>query len=318
VIDFRYHVVSIVAVFLALALGLFLGSTTLQDTVLHSLNSNVNRVTRENNALTSQVHALQNQINAEARFDKALLPAAVRGRLSGQLVTVVSAPGASDSLRKQVVSAVQAAGATVSADVRLQAAFVDPKQDAFLASLTAHVTVPSDPAPASADGAGRAAGQLAAVLGQRPAVRDVSSTVMDTVLSTYSAAKLISVGHTPTTRAGTLAVVLAAAAPAPTDDPTRVSSEQGLLVDLLRDLDVTSAGAVLAAPTPAPGAAPDAIALASTDSALGHAASTVTGVETPAGQIATVFALAAQLDGVAGHFGFGPQVTPIPSVSATP
>jgi hypothetical protein len=31
-IDFRYHIVSIVAVFLALALGLFLGSTTLQST----------------------------------------------------------------------------------------------------------------------------------------------------------------------------------------------------------------------------------------------------------------------------------------------
>ena len=317
-IDFRYHVVSVVAVFLALALGLFLGSTTLQGRVFDDLKGRTDTVTKKNEALSTQLSAANSRIRLDEGFDKALLPAAVRGRLSGQLVTVVSAPGASDSVRKQLLSALQAAGATVSADVRLQTAFVDPKQDAFLTSLAAHVTVPADPAPGSADGAGRAAGQLAAVLGQRPAVHDVSSTLMDTVLSTYSAAKLISVGHTPTTRAGTLAVVLAAAAPAPTADPTRVTAEQGLLVDLLRDLDVTAAGAVLAAPTPAPGSAPDAIASASSDSALGRAASTVTGVDTPAGQIATVFALAAQLDGVAGHFGFGPQVTPIPSVSATP
>jgi hypothetical protein len=33
VIDFRYHVVSIVAVFLALALGLFIGATSLRGSV---------------------------------------------------------------------------------------------------------------------------------------------------------------------------------------------------------------------------------------------------------------------------------------------
>ena len=48
VIDFRYHVVSIVAVFLALALGLFLGSTTLQSTVTNQLHHQADLVTREN------------------------------------------------------------------------------------------------------------------------------------------------------------------------------------------------------------------------------------------------------------------------------
>ena len=48
-IDFRYHIVSIVAVFLALALGLFLGSTTLQSTVTRNLDRQANRVTGEYN-----------------------------------------------------------------------------------------------------------------------------------------------------------------------------------------------------------------------------------------------------------------------------
>ena len=41
-IDFRYHVVSIVAVLLALALGLFLGSTTLQGRVFDDLKGRAN------------------------------------------------------------------------------------------------------------------------------------------------------------------------------------------------------------------------------------------------------------------------------------
>ena len=38
-IDFRYHVVSIVAVFLALALGLFIGSTSLRGPVANFINN---------------------------------------------------------------------------------------------------------------------------------------------------------------------------------------------------------------------------------------------------------------------------------------
>ena len=52
-IDFRYHVVSIVAVFLALALGLFLGSTTLQGRVFDDLKGRVHSETRTNDQLRS-------------------------------------------------------------------------------------------------------------------------------------------------------------------------------------------------------------------------------------------------------------------------
>lgn len=316
-IDFRYHVVSIVAVFLALALGLFVGSTSLQDVVVHSLKSNTDRVARENAALRTQLDQSQALLKAEQSFDKALLPYAVSGRLSGQLVTLVSAPGASDGLRKQLVTALQAAGATVSLDVRLQRTFVDPKQDAFIGALADHVTVPGATATGGTSGAVRAARQLAAVLGERPSSHSVSPSTLDTVLSTYSQAKLVTVAKTTVTRPGTLAIVLAGPAPGPTSIPTQVEAEQTLLLTLLRDLDVTALGAVLAAPTAPPGSAPDVVASAAGAGSLTRAASTVSGADTTAGQIATVIALAAQVDGVAGQFGPG-QVAPLPVPSAAP
>jgi len=320
VIDFRYHVVSIIAVFLALALGLFVGSTSLQDAVVHTINSKADQVTRDNDVLGAQVRALQDQARANQNFDKALLPYAVSGRLSGQLITVVSAPGTSDSMRKQVIAAIDAAGGTLSADVRLQNGIVNPKQDAFLTGLTDRINIPGHPATATADGRTRAAAQLATVLGVRPAARGVAPATVDTVLSAYSTGKLISLGsEVSTQRPGTLAVVLSGPAPAPTADPVLVKAEQGFVLDLLRDLDGAALGAVLAAPTPAPGAATaDMTAAAATVDGLTDRVSTVSGVDTAAGQIATVYALASQVDGVAGRYGPQPQLTPLPASSVVP
>ncbi|HMC69249.1 MAG TPA: copper transporter, partial [Mycobacteriales bacterium] len=224
-IDFRYHVVSIIAVFLALALGLFVGSTSLQDAVVHTISTKADSVKRANDSLSSQVHALQGQVSANEKFDKALLPYAVTGRLSGQLVSVISAPGTSDSVRKQVIAAVDAAGGTVSADVRLQTAITDPKQDAFLSGLAERVSIPGHPADASSDGAQRAAKQLAAVLGVRPTSHAVAAATIDTVLSAYSTGKLLSLGgEVATQRPGTLAIILTGPAPSPAADPNVVKA----------------------------------------------------------------------------------------------
>ena len=59
VISLRYHVISIAAVFLALAVGVVLGSTTLSRTLLSGLNN-------ENEDLVEQVNHLENDKNAQA------------------------------------------------------------------------------------------------------------------------------------------------------------------------------------------------------------------------------------------------------------
>jgi hypothetical protein len=320
VIDFRYHLVSIVAVFLALALGLFLGSTTLQGRVFDDLKGRTDKVTKQRDLLSSQLAAANDRIKQQQNFDKALLPYAVSGRLSGQLVTVVSAPGTSDSLRKQVLSTIDAAGATVSADVRLQNAIVDPTQDAFLTALTERVSVPgrADAAPESTGGE-RAAAQLAAVLGVRPSAHGVPPSTVDTVLSAYSTGKLLVVADKDgVARPGTLAVVLTGPPPAASADQSAVRAQQDFVLALLRDLDRTSLGAVLAVPTPPDGASSDMTTAVANDPDVSHQASTVTGADTAAGAIATVFALAAQADGVAGRYGIGSQVQPLPTASGAP
>lgn len=317
-IDFRYHVVSIIAVFLALALGLFLGSTTLQGRVFDDLKGRTDKVTKQRDALIKQLGDANNRVDADEKFDSALLPYAVTGRLSGQLVSVISAPGTSDTVRKRVIAAIDAAGGTLSADVRLQDAIVAPQQDAFLTALTERVSIPGHSLDPNTVGSARAAEQLAAVLGVRPAAHAVPATTVQTVLAAYSTGKLISVANTPLSpRAGTLAVVLTGPAPAPNTDPALVKSERSLILDLLRDLDEQALGAVVAMPSPTVGSLGN-VDTAPEAAGLTKKVSTVTGVETAAGQIATVFALAAQADGTAGKYGLTPQGSPLPAASGAP
>ena len=73
-IDFRYHLVSIVAVFLALALGLLLGSTVLRPYALEGLEA-LSKV--EKHKIDSYLQAnrqLQSQLNSDNQWAQANAP----------------------------------------------------------------------------------------------------------------------------------------------------------------------------------------------------------------------------------------------------
>ena len=67
-IDFRYHLVSIVAVFLALAIGIVLGSTELQGDTIDALRSSSNLLKTELNASNAQRDSYKQQLNADQQF----------------------------------------------------------------------------------------------------------------------------------------------------------------------------------------------------------------------------------------------------------
>ena len=121
-VDFRYHVVSIVAVFLALGIGIVFGTTAINRALLDDLDRNVKRLTAEKHALETQRKDLADQVGDADAWGKAVFPSLVEGVLTGERVVVVSAPGAPKSVRDDVVKQLTAAGATVSGRIRLTAA----------------------------------------------------------------------------------------------------------------------------------------------------------------------------------------------------
>jgi len=314
VIDFRYHVVSIVAVFLALALGLFIGSTSLRGPVANFINNRTDQVVGQNKQLKGQISALQGSVRDEQQFESATQPYITTGALAGESVVVVSAPGVDGGTRGRLVDAVTAAGATVTGDVRLQDALFDPAQRTFLETLVARLNIPGHVLP-SGTGAQRAVGLLAEVLGIRPQSSPVPAAAASRVLSGFADGGLLSLNGGPV-HGASLAVVLAPPPPSDTADPKAVQAQDDLMLDLVRALDRSAVGAVLVGPLAS--ADTGLLKAARDDKDLTKDVSTVDGVDLPRGLIATVLALAEQAKGGVGNYGTqsgarAPLPTPSPS-----
>lgn len=313
-IDFRYHIVSLVAVFLALALGLFLGSTTLQSTVTHSLQHQADTVRANNHDLETKNSQLTNQIRAEQSFDNAVESYAVAGKLIDAGVAVVSAPGVDDGDRSRLMATLTEAGATVTADVRLQGSFLDPAQDSTWGQLAAQLAGPH--ALPATNGAGQAAFELAKVLVNRPGSSLASARRIETVLSTFSDAKMISVSGQAPVQQADLAILLVPLGSAPDNSVTQVAQNNDLIgvAQTLREL---CSGLVVAGPTLTPISNGGALAAMRGDSDLSQIVSTVDADDTAVGRVATVLALAAAPGGTVGRY--GASVTPpIPTASSGP
>jgi hypothetical protein len=127
VIDFRYHLVSIVAVFLALAIGIVVGATAIKPSALRVLDNQSRREQQQINSQRTTISGLQDQLNAERNADQAFAQANARlvldNLLAGQRAVLVTAPGADAATISGVTAALQQAGAKVTGQAELQPAF---------------------------------------------------------------------------------------------------------------------------------------------------------------------------------------------------
>lgn len=132
-VDFRYHLVSIVAIFLALAIGIVLGAGPLKTTSDTQLKTQVSDLRQARSTLQDQLNQAQGQVQFLDRFATQLAPALLNDRLAGFDVAVVSMPGASSDLTSGLVTTLAQAGATVSVQARINGSWTDPGHRGALA-----------------------------------------------------------------------------------------------------------------------------------------------------------------------------------------
>lgn len=307
-IDFRYHLVSIIAIFLALAVGIVLGTTTINQTVLRNIQSEVKRLSHDKAAQRDAIAALQRGSSGQQAFIAATEPLLENRALTGQRVVLIAAPGVPGSARTGLLEGLGRAGAVVTNDIRLTNDFIDPRQANALDDLATRLVVPGK-LPAKATGAALASAELAAVLVSKPGTRPASADAIQTTLTGFDGGGFLSVADVPGGPAA-LAVVLVPPAPATPDDSSAATSK--IIVDLISRLAARAAGTVVAGPV---GAAQPGGTLAAVrgDRTVRRQASSVDSVDSPAGRIAAVLAMRDALLGRLGAFGFGPgAASPLP------
>ena len=113
--DMRYHIASLVAVFLALTVGLLLGTLIVdqgiladqQEALFKSIRADVNKINDKNRELQGEVTKLRD-------FQKQVLPIAVEDRLADLSTTIVTLTAGRDELVNEVAQTLALAGARTS------------------------------------------------------------------------------------------------------------------------------------------------------------------------------------------------------------
>lgn len=114
-LNFRYHALSLVAVFLSLAIGLLLGVAIgdkgLVSSAEHDVRASLRGDVRDAQAERDDARA---QLQEREQFEHDAYPALVGGRLAGLRIALIELGGASDRMWNLTKDALQGSGATLT------------------------------------------------------------------------------------------------------------------------------------------------------------------------------------------------------------
>ena len=322
-IDFRYHLVSIVAVFLALAIGIVIGASALKPDVVKFFD---NASTREQRTISTQqanIRNLENQLASNQAFAQAAAPRLLSGLRAGQQVALVTAPGADATTVNGVTAALKLAGAEITTQAALQPSFFDTSAGTQI-SLKALAQQTAPPGlllqttgvnPLIA-GQQEAAQVLAAALVTKEGA-DLPADQVNNILTRFAQQGFLQLnpaGGSAATHQATLAVVIIPGSPPAADaNPANLA-----LISVAEQLSLSSSSHVVLAGSLAgsgPGSAIDELSSGSAGAQL----SSVDNADKEVGQILVAQALSYLLTGhKPAAYGTGAVPSPAPTPSPTP
>jgi hypothetical protein len=300
VISFRYHIVSIVSVFLALAVGVALGGGPLKGEVDNTLVSQVQTDRQAKLALQSQITALRSSNTFTDDFAKTVAPGLIGGTLRGRVVTLVALPTATQSDVSGLKDLVGVAGGTVGGTVRIGDQLVDAGDKQLvdelgtqLESRAPDVDIAPDASPYERIGA-----LIARAIGTDVDQGGPVDGPATSILAGLSTTSLMS-AEGKLNRRGSLLLFVTGAGQGTRDQRKGASTIVNTLVDAV---DQNTDGVVLAGPV-ASARTGGQVKAVRDDVKVSRDVSTVDSLGRSAGQVVTVMALAGQAAGRAGQYG---------------
>lgn len=296
-ISMRYHIVSLAAVFLALALGIVLGATKISSPLLAGLKGDNESLTSQQDRLTAANSGLSNRVTSDEKFAGAVGQLAVRGTLTKTNVVLITTADADPADRDAVLSLLNRAGATVTAQIQVTKDFTDPARADELRSLAAKALPTGAKLPEVPQVGAIAGGLLSSVLIVKPGGRSaVSREQAASALSALTSSGFITVSGKPTP--GSSVVILTGAEVTGGSEADRAAT----VADLASQLKQSSTGMVLAGRTGSDGPT-GSVGVVRGDTAASAVVTTVDNVDTASGRLATVLGLVEQNGGGVGRYG---------------
>ena len=305
-VNFRFHIVSLIAVFLALGLGILMGSAVVNGAIVDRLDREIDQVRKESDNLREANRQANSELDRANEFLNDSAAYAVAGRLTDVPVVVMAERGVSGDVVDDTAQLVIAAGAQVPAVFWLEERWKLETEEDVQALRDA-----ADLLGSASSVRTRALGELAARLTEPVDTRvESESEPTDLVarleeagflgidgdnvdLTTFPPrpARALVITGTNSQLAGTDMTVETVSAFADAEAPT-VAGEVFVASD--------------AADAPERGAA---VAPVRTNDGLSALVTTVDDLDLVAGRVATVIALQDLERGVVGHYGYGDGAT---------
>ena len=276
-ISFRYHLVTIAAVLLALAAGVALGSGPLDDGSV---------LTGDDDGPGADPAVARFEAGYANRTSGALLKDVLKGRS----VVVLTLPGARAEETKGIRDDIEDAGGTITGEVQLTSKLVDPANRQFAEGVAQQSASEVE----GVTGAGNSYARIGAALGR--SVLGGQGKDLDTAANTISSAfdegDLVTYEAKPSKFAG-LAVLVSG--------PGRAGDSAPVSAQIAAAIDRSGGGAVLAGPSTS--SQDGGVLAALRDSDAATQVSSVDVTDTTAGRVVVALALAREADGQSGSWG---------------
>ncbi|WKN46716.1 copper transporter [Nocardioides sp. Arc9.136] len=285
-ITYRHHVVSLVAVFLALAVGVVLGGGPLSELGRDDDQQAPARTVTQQARLAAGYGDTFAESAAERLYD---------GGLADRPVALLAMPGADDTTVAGLTEQVELAGGSVTGRYDVQPALVAASEKALVDTLGSQLAADLGTGVVDAEASTYARmGQLVGVA--LATTGDEGSPATDeaeTVRQSLAAAELVVSPEGEVSRAPVVLAVLG--------DTAATEGELAVLDGLLGGIAETSAGVVTVGDTDS--ARTGGVLAALRREPVADVVTTVDGVESALGQVTAVLAVLRRLSGEGGAFG---------------
>lgn len=302
-ISLRSHAISLAAVFLALAIGVALGSGLLSNTLLAGLKDDKTQMQNQINRLTDEKNVLNEKLGAANEFDAQMSPRILRDALRGKSVVMFRTPDAADDDVEAMSRLVGEAGGVVTGTIAMTQEFVDANSAEKLLSVVNSPIVPAGRqlSTTSVD-QGSQAGDLlgiALLTGKDPAVAAVDDTQRDAVLAALRDTGFVTYG---TERIGAANSSLVVTGGGLADD----AGNQGATVARFAAGLAPHGAGTLIAGRDGSATGTGAVAVVRSNASLAGVVGTVDDVDSQSGRITSVLALQEMTSGGRpGQYGIG-------------
>jgi hypothetical protein len=304
-IDFRYHLISIVAVLLALSVGIVVGSGLLAGPLLQDLENRADRIRDRNQELLALADERLTLITEHERFALAAEPRLLGGVLVDTPVVVVTIEGSDDEVLDSLRASLSMAGAEVASTLRFTNKMaVSGSVDADLLALALSSTS-GDVDELRLETADRVGAKFAAI------ASGVASRHLNPLLTRLEDGGFLevdSVVEEEIVPSGAAFAVLAGSEGEPVFDAATFATE------IAKALGSRGAGVVVTEPL---GSDWGIISFLRGDSEARDSVTTSVGTESVVGRVSAVLGLALAIKGEDGHYGpesgsevVIPQITP--------